>query len=231
MKDFLKQFEPYLRLRSKWTDEIIMSGFSTSLGILEETITDQNLIDIALKFRDFVRTKKFNKRQEGMESGADWLWCFGEPGCWITLAIQAKIINPKTQRCHYLNYGKGHQRILLRSYAKKHKFLPLYCIYSTNGISEEGHEKRLSNHSNFNNKDWACSLLTPLHIGKLVEKSNNKYENLLQFGIPWHFPFKLAEISDASSLALSIAQGFSLIRENIDPKTGVRGISDLWYAH
>lgn len=68
-----------------WANSIIEDGFSSRLGILEETITDINLITIARKHSDFILTKKFSRREEGSKSGADWLRCIGEPGAWLSL--------------------------------------------------------------------------------------------------------------------------------------------------
>ena len=106
--------------RADWTNRIIGGGLSTRLGVLEEKITDVNLITIQDRHPNHVLTRKFSRKEEGSSSGADWLWCIGEPGSWLLLLVQAKIVNPKTGTCHYLNYKKGKQRSLLKQYAKRH---------------------------------------------------------------------------------------------------------------
>jgi hypothetical protein len=44
--------------QAQWTSDIIHSGFSTRLGILEETITDMNLLAIARRHTDYIVTRK-----------------------------------------------------------------------------------------------------------------------------------------------------------------------------
>jgi hypothetical protein len=73
--------------QAQWTSDIIQSGFSTRLGILEETITDMHLLAIARRHGDYVVTRKFSRKEEGSQSGADWLWCIGEPGAWFSLLV------------------------------------------------------------------------------------------------------------------------------------------------
>jgi hypothetical protein len=81
------------------TGQLIEAGAVSGLGIFEETLTDVNLLEIDRRNKDYIRTYKYKKREEGSKSGADWLWCIGEPGSWISLLIQAKIVNPKTHCC------------------------------------------------------------------------------------------------------------------------------------
>jgi hypothetical protein len=116
--------------RADWTNRIIQGGLSTRLGVLEETITDVNLIEISQKHSDYILTRKFSRREEGSQSGADWLWCFGEPGAWFSVLTQAKVINPKTTTCYSLNYRGGTQRSLLLKFARRYQLFPTYCIYS-----------------------------------------------------------------------------------------------------
>lgn len=51
-----------------WTNNIIKDSLSSRLGILEESITDINLVTIARKHSDFILTKKFSRREEGSQS-------------------------------------------------------------------------------------------------------------------------------------------------------------------
>ena len=124
-----------LTILAQWTNEIIAKGHLTGLGILEETITNYIfyiLIETESRHSQHVYTKQFSRKQEGSESGADWLWCIGNPGEWLPILIQAKIVNPRTKQCHHLNYGTRHgkQGQLLVRYARTNRLLPLYCIYS-----------------------------------------------------------------------------------------------------
>src|SRR3712207_41816 len=118
------------RERALWTGELIRDGFASQLGVMEETITDQHLIEIMRRHRDFVLTKKFSRRFEGSISGADWVWCIGGPGGWLPVLVQAKIIDPKNGKCSGLDFRAGEQRRKLVEFAKKHRFFPVYCVYS-----------------------------------------------------------------------------------------------------
>lgn len=129
MKD-LNEFGLFLKKRALWTHRFIERSSVLPLGVMEETITDMHLFSIADKYNDNVITRKFNRREEGAISGADWLWIIGEPGNWLPLLIQAKIINPKTQNCQHFDYKDGVQRKQLLQYARRHSFVPMYCIYS-----------------------------------------------------------------------------------------------------
>jgi hypothetical protein len=79
----------------------------TGLGIQEETITDILLNGIQFELDKNFLTRKFSHKEEGNITGADWLWCIGEPGSWITFAVQAKIANRNTGRINYLHYKSG----------------------------------------------------------------------------------------------------------------------------
>ena len=146
------------------------------MGILEETITDVNLLEISACHDDFVMTQKYTRREEGAKSGADWLWCIGEPGSWISMLVQAKIINPKTQNCPRLDYRSGEQRRMLVKFAKSNKLLPLYCIYShvPDGISPLS--KALTSLSSLDSKEWSCTLISPRYVRNFLKKEKrNKW--------------------------------------------------------
>ncbi len=189
-----------LKERAKWTNRSIGHGLSTRLGVMEETITDVNLLEIAIRHEDHVLTKKFTRRQEGSLSGADWLWCIGEPGSWFLLLVQAKIINPKTGRCHYLNYSKGSQRSLLLKFARKIKAIPIYAIYSHIPDGYEPPPKASPHFSSINSNEWGCSWLTPQRVKSLVSAKKYKLEDVLRYSVPWAKPF--CEFEDSANFTL-----------------------------
>src|SRR5687767_14311617 len=108
-----------LRQICRRTNRLIEGAKATRLGVLEETITDINLIDIAQRHPSHVRTKKYTRIEEGQSSGADWLWFLGRPGEWFALLVQAKLISYKTRKCIGLRQrtpGGGLQSELFLSY-------------------------------------------------------------------------------------------------------------------
>jgi hypothetical protein len=166
----------------------------TGMGIFEETITDVNLMKIALAHPNHVLTRKFTRREEGDQSGADWLWCIGRPGRWFSMLVQAKIVNPATGRCHYLDYRKGEQRRRLIEFARTYRLYATYCIYSSlphdvrpfdpRGISGELWDS-------VEPADWACTLVAPRYVKLLVDAKMKTQDALLNLGVPWSFPFNV----------------------------------------
>lgn len=115
------------------TDKLIGAGVSCSLGVLEETITDINLIDVALRHPRFVSTRKFNRIEEGTVTGADWLWVIGGPGRWLPILVQAKLVDTRTKKCIGFRQKLSNGRLqydLLVNFAKSQRFFPLYCVYN-----------------------------------------------------------------------------------------------------
>jgi hypothetical protein len=108
--------------------EVDTAGY-TGLGIQEETISDLLLNQIQFDHQENFLTRKFTKKEEGNITGADWLWCLGEPGFWITFAVQAKIVNTDTGRINYLHYRNGEQYDLLINFCRQFRFVPKYSIY------------------------------------------------------------------------------------------------------
>lgn len=209
----LNPFVSTLYERAHWTNEIINKGAFLRLGIMEETITDMHLLTIAEKHSDHVLTKKFTRREEGAKSGADWLWVIGEPGSWISLLIQAKIINPKTGNCQYLDYKNGEQRRKLLLYARQNKLIPIYCIYSS--IPSSFSPPQILDYTGRKKEDWACSFVSPRTIRLLSEKGLKNQKDILRFGIPWMDLFKIYNVESIST-GQAIADRIVYIRNNID---------------
>jgi hypothetical protein len=206
--------------RTSWTSKIIEDGFSSRLGVLEETITDVNLIEISRKHSDYVLTRKFGRREEGSESGADWLWCIGEPGAWFSVLAQAKVINPKTSTCHALNYRSGDQRRLLLDFARRHRLFPIYCLYSQITDKSNPLSKSLPSLSSFDASEWACALVIPKFVRQLVDQKHKKQQDLLRYGIPWTFPFYHAMKNEDQRLAYSLAEALKKVGAEFSVRSG-----------
>jgi hypothetical protein len=208
----LNSFYETLRERAHWTNEIMNKGVFLRLGIMEETITDMHLLTIAEKHSDYVLTRKFTRREEGSKSGADWLWVIGEPGSWIPLLIQAKIINPKTGNCQYLDYKDGEQRTKLLYYARQHKLVPVYCIYSS--IPQSFSPPHVLDYEGREKEDWACSFVSPKRIRLLSEKGQKNQKDILKYGIPWMDIFNIP--ARDTSTGQAIGEKIVNICNNID---------------
>ncbi|WP_242342703.1 hypothetical protein [Anaeromyxobacter terrae] len=177
-----------LESRATWTNNIIRDGFTSRLGILEETITDMHLLEIHQRHRAHVWTRKFTRKEEASLSGADWLWIIGEPGSWFPVAIQAKIINPANGKCRLLNYKGGQQLGTLVRFARTYRFLPRYCVYSTLDGSFAP-KSRLMPGLRLPLDQWACTLVAPRAVSTLIQRKMSLQEDILNEGIPWAVPF------------------------------------------
>ena len=214
---------------TQWTNDTIAKGYLTGLGILEETITDYTLNEVASLHSQNIFTKKFSKKQEGNESGADWLWCIGNPGGWLSILIQAKIVNPRTKQCHFLDYGTRHgkQSQLLLRYARKHKLLPLYCIYSLIDETTLPEARQLDSLSHLKSSDWACSLIIPKYVQQLVRQSKKSQIDLLKFGIPWMVPFCKDRNETETNLAYIISHSLQKIHGELKNRDEVGNTNSI----
>lgn len=179
---------------------------------MEETLTDINLFSIADEYHDYSITKKFSRREEGSKSGADWLWIIGEPGSWIPLLVQAKIVNPKTGNCQYMDYKNGEQRKRLLSYARQHAFIPVYCIYSF--IPPDFVPPKCLNYVGRQKEDWACAFISPRAVRYLSCKGLKNQSDILKFSIPWMDPFDIT--SDKEPMRQAIASSLVNIRDSFE---------------
>jgi hypothetical protein len=228
MRLSLHELHTTFQERTIWTNSIIEGGFSSRLGVLEETITDVNLIEISRRHSTYVLTKKFSRREEGSESGADWLWCIGEPGAWFPFLVQAKVVNPNTSTCHALNYRAGEQRRLLLDFSRRYRLFPLYCVYSQIPDNLFPLSKSLPCLSSVASSEWACMLIIPKFVRQLADQKQKKQADLLRYGIPWTFPFHHAMQNENQKLAHSLAESMQKVVAEFElstPKVAVRASS------
>lgn len=198
--------------RAIWTGNTIGDGFATRVGILEESLTNFHLLEFARRHPEHIVTRQFTRREEGSASGADWLWCIGEPGSWISLLVQAKIVNPDTGTCAQLDYRKGVQRGKLVKFARTHRILPVYCIYSHIPAGYTPECRTSSAFSSLHVDQWSCAWVPPRRVHELSDVRSRSQEDILDQSIPWMFPFCSASREDDSSLAEGIATGFGRAR-------------------
>jgi hypothetical protein len=164
----------------------IQQSKSVLLHIGEETITDNNLLDLKIKHPKEIITRTFTKPQES-KNGADWEWWLtGPSNKWFGIRIQAKIINftnDKYEHLHYKINKTTYQSDRLIQSASENKAIPLYCLYSywdnpTYNISWRcGSFHRVID-------SFGCSLVSAYDIVKMRNK--NKLNDILPYMIPWH---------------------------------------------
>lgn len=97
----------------------------------EETITEINLLEIAIDNQRNVYSEMSNKHEEAW-SGVDWeWWIYRRSRLWLRVAIQAKKLTGRGRYSHVLHQNaNGRQIDLLRDYAVANDCVPLYCLYN-----------------------------------------------------------------------------------------------------
>ena len=184
-------------------DEVDKAGY-TGLGIQEETITDSLLNRIQFEHKENFTTRKFTKKEEGNISGADWVWCIGEPGSWITFAVQAKIANLNTGRVNFLHYNNGNQYSLLINFARHFGFIPKYTIYSKVDDTIDLFSRSIPELSNKPAEMWSFAAISPIYIKHLLSPKEKHLSRVLQFAIPWDHVF-CEEGNENTPIARAIA--------------------------
>lgn len=189
--------------------EVGIAGY-TGLGIHEETLSDLILNRIRYEFTDNFLTRKFTRKEEGSITGADWLWCIGEPGSWITFAVQAKIVNIDTGKVNYLHYRKGEQHDLLINFCRQFKFIPKYSIYSKIDDGIEILASKLDGLKEIPIEQWSFSMISPAYIKNLKSSKEKHISNVLKYSIPWSYAF-CGKKGDGFSLAETVARNLERV--------------------
>jgi hypothetical protein len=181
-------FDTFQQQSSIIANEVDKAGY-TGLGIQEESITDSLLNRIQYEHKENFTTRKFTKKEEGNISGADWLWCIGEPGAWITFAVQAKIANLNTGRVNFLHYHNGKQYALLINFARQFGFIPKYTIYSKVDDKIQLFARSVPVLANSPAGLWSFAALSPIHVKHLLSPKEKHISSVLQFAVPWAHAF------------------------------------------
>ncbi len=187
-------------------DEVKKASY-TGLGIQEETITDSLLNRVQYEHKENFTTRKFTRKEEGSISGADWLWCIGEPGAWITFAVQAKIANINTGRVNFLHYRQGEQYALLINFARQFGFIPKYSIYAKIDEEIELFSRQVPELSNKSAGLWSFAAISPIYVKHLLAPKERHISNVLQFAVPWAYAF-CEDGNENTPIARAIARNF-----------------------
>lgn len=194
--------------------EVDIAGY-TSLGIQEETLSDLLLNQIQFNHADNFLTRKFTKREEGSITGADWLWCIGKPGSWITFAVQAKIVNVFTGRVNFLHYRGGEQYSLLINFCRQFKFIPKYSVYGGTESGNNAFTRETEELRDIPLEQWAFSMISPRYIRDLKTPREKHVSTVLRFSIPWVYVF-CSKNNNTSSLAEIVANNLERVYWKIE---------------
>ena len=147
----------------------------------EETITENNLLEIRRRHPRRVLVETFSKAKEG-KNGADWQWHIVGQKLTLKMRVQAKRVqsDDKLRIKHKVKSSGKQQRDLLLDGARADNVKPLYCIYCT--------EQQRSFWTQSHPKDY--------QTGCLLADAQNVSETTTQLGeierkcIPWHYLFE-----------------------------------------
>jgi hypothetical protein len=125
--------EQALNDQSAWTYNTLAQAEALSMTVGEETLTDINLLNIAVSTNPAHCQVRQESKQSESESGADWEWWFSNgSGGWLSLAVQAKKLNYVTGR--YDSVDRDQCELLIRV-ADEIGFEPIYVFYSAAATS------------------------------------------------------------------------------------------------
>ncbi|MDX2255397.1 MAG: DUF6615 family protein [Pseudanabaenaceae cyanobacterium bins.39] len=115
---------------STWQRIFYANQHEVSQG--EETITDINLLEIAMSQSSEVTVVKTDKYRE-KDQGTDWEWWIGNSRIgYLRYAVQAKKIDAKFTKYKYLKHkvDSVEQSDILERHAQNNGAIPLYCFYN-----------------------------------------------------------------------------------------------------
>jgi uncharacterized protein DUF6615 len=117
--------------RAVATWDYVVTAAAAGFDAREETLTENNLVEVYRRHPVEVRLRKFSPHVESRRSGADWEWWIGGRAGWLGLRIQAKRLN-RGLRYETLAYQSrnGRQVDLLRASSAADGLVPLYCFYN-----------------------------------------------------------------------------------------------------
>ena len=163
----------------------LLTANRVGIDVREETLTENNLIEIQSRHPAEVRTEKFSPAREARESGADWEWWFGSRQGWIGVRVQSKK-SGRNGRYRGLASRNRHglQIDLLLNSSRKAKVHALYCFYNGwNGLPV---------HAGWNCPTYppsvemfGCAISLASEVRKLVARRRNGVLEVANISWPW----------------------------------------------
>ena len=153
--------------------------------LLEETITDLNILDLKRLHPKEIYCQTFTKPQEGI-NGADWEWWLTDPtrSRWLGLRVQAKVLELKSDTFAHLHYrpkrGRAYQSTRLKAAAEADGLIPMYCLYAHLPASATGWAKHGSSEA------YGCALLQVKEVERLRRHWKSKdFVSVMRRVVPW----------------------------------------------
>ncbi len=175
--------------RSTWAQ--IEQSRNVNYQLLEETITDINLLRIKTRHSNQIKTRAFSKPEEG-KNGADWEWWFKDwSNSWVGIRMQAKILNIHSNEFEHLHYknpksNEYQSNKLIRNCLKNNiPRRPLYCLYL------QTNDQNLLNTWNcgtfsIDRSLMGCSIIDAFDVVNLRPHQIKSLDDLEHYLRPWH---------------------------------------------
>ena len=165
-------------------------GRDVSVSYGEETITENNLLEIRRRHPQLVYIRTFPKQKES-KCGADWEWHIIGRRYTARMRVQAKRVqrNGNLKIKHRVKSSGRQQRDLLLTAANVDKMKPVYCFYCT-----ESHRliwKKSIPTEDSGEFQTGCLLAD----ANLVPEATTKLKQIEDVCVPWHYLFKRADFA------------------------------------
>ncbi len=167
------------------THDRLKAARSVGHQLLEETITDLNILELKRLHPTQIYCQTFTKPQEGI-NGADWEWWLTNPkrSRWLGLRVQAKVLELKSDTFAHLHYrpnrGRAYQSTRLKAAAEMDGLIPLYCLYAHPPASATRWAKYGSSET------YGCALLQVKEVERLRRRGkSNDFVSVMSRAVPW----------------------------------------------
>jgi hypothetical protein len=152
----------------------------------EETITDLNLLELKRRWPSVIYTEKFTRYREGQETGADWEWWIAARDRWLGLRIQAKRLDPDSQRYELFRADRSKalaQADMLIEAAKSgpEQLYPVYCFYNADCATPSPPQCSPAGDP----RAYGCTLIAAPRARELVAGGATSYSDFAPYTMPW----------------------------------------------
>ena len=149
----------------------------------EETITENNLLEIRRRHPDRVHVETFSHAEEA-QNGADWEWHIVGRKLTLKMRVQAKRMQCDGKLKIKYKVKSGEQHDLLLDWAEADKMKPLYCIYCT----EPQRSFWTQSHPKYDFEGYQTGCL--LADANDVPVTTTKLGQIERKCLPWHYLFE-----------------------------------------
>jgi len=158
------------------------------MNILEESITDFNLLELQYKHPTEIKTQKYSRVRENVV-GADWEWWFTSGGYWLGLRVQAKKLDERSMTYPEVDStdkrGRRQIDVLIReALASTPKRIPMYVFYNCwDKKAFRPRWKCLSYRQNY--EMLGCGISHAAPILQIVNRNSKSIRDVSRHMYPW----------------------------------------------